>query len=154
MEPLVALGEILLGAIPTFLLVWVLHLYVTRVFFRPLQETLSKRHHATDGMREAAETSIAEAEKKTAQYEESLQSARVELYQQQEKERQKLMDRRTEIVHRARMHAEEMVARARQEIDQDVEEAKRRLATETEPMAQSISRAILEPVSGGKGTVR
>jgi F-type H+-transporting ATPase subunit b len=154
MEPLAALREILLGAIPTFLLVWVLYLYVTLVFFRPLQETLSKRHHATDGMREAAETSIAEAEKKTAQYEESLQSARVELYQQQEKERQKLMDRRTEIVHRARMHAEEMVARARQEIDQDVEEAKRRLATETEPMAQSISRAILEPVSGGKGTVR
>ena len=155
MEPLVALREILLGAIPTFLLVWVLYLYVTRVFFRPLQETLSKRHHATDGMREAAETSIAEAETKTAQYEESLQSARAELYQQQELERQKTIERRAEIVQRARTQAEEMVARARQEIEKDVEEAKKRLATETEPMAQSISRAILEPAaSGGKGMAR
>ena len=155
MEPLVALREILLGAIPTFLLVWVLYLYVTRVFFRPLQETLSKRHHATDGMRTAAESSIAEAEKKTAQYEESLQSARAELYQQQEQERQKAIERRAEIVQRARTQAEEMVARARQEIEKDVEEAKKRLATETEPMAQSISRAILEPAaSGGKGIAR
>ena len=155
MEPLVALGEILLGAIPTFLLVWVLYLYVTRVFFRPLQETLNKRHHATDGMREAAETSIAEAETKTAQYEESLQSARAELYQQQELERQKTIERRAEIVQRARTQSEEMVARARQEIGKDVEEAKKRLATETEPMAQSISRAILEPAaSGGKGMAR
>jgi len=155
MEPLAALREILLGAIPTFLLVWVLYLYVTRVFFRPLQETLSKRHHATDGMREAAESSIAEAEKKTARYEESLQSARAELYQQQEQERQQAIERRDEIVQRARSQAEEMVARARQEIKGDVEEAKKRLAAETEPMAQSISRAILEPAAfGGKGLAR
>lgn len=155
MEPLAALREILLGAIPTFLLVWVLYLYVTRVFFRPLQETLSKRHHATDGMREAAESSIAEAEKKTAQYEERLQSARAELYQQQEQERQKAIEQRAEIVQRARTQAEETVARARQDIERDVAEAKKRLATETEPIAQSISRAILEPAaSGGKGLAR
>lgn len=155
MEPLVALREILLGAIPTFLLVWVLYLYVTRVFFRPLQETLSKRHHATDGMRAAAESSIAEAEKKAAQYEERLQSARAELYQQQEQERQKAIERRGEVVQRARTQAEEMVARARQEIEKEAEEAKKRLAVETEPMAQSISRAILEPAPpGGKGMAR
>jgi F-type H+-transporting ATPase subunit b len=149
MEPLVALGEILLGAIPTFLLVWVLHLYVTRVFFRPLQETLRKRHHATDGMRAAAESSIAEAEQKTAQYEESLQSARAELYQQQEQERQRAIERRAEIVERARTQAEEMVARARKEIQGDVEEAKKRLAAESEPIAQAIRRAVLEPASSG-----
>jgi F-type H+-transporting ATPase subunit b len=155
MEPLDALREILLGAIPTFLLVWVLFLYVTRVFFRPLQETLSKRHHATDGMREAAESSIAEAEKKTALYEERLQSARTELYQQQEQERQKAIERRAQVVERARAQAEETVGRARQEIGRDVEEAKKRLVAETEPMAQSISRAILEPAaSGGKGLAR
>jgi F0F1-type ATP synthase membrane subunit b/b' len=48
-----------------------------------------------------------------------------------------------------------MVARARQEIKGDVEEAKKRLAAETEPMAQSISRAILEPAAfGGQGLAR
>jgi hypothetical protein len=48
-----------------------------------------------------------------------------------------------------------MVARARQEIGRDVEDAKKRLAAETEPIAQSISRAILEPAaSGGRGPAR
>jgi len=155
MEPLVALGEILLGAIPTFLLVWLLYLYVTRVFFRPLEETLNKRHHATDGMRAAAESNIAEAQKKTAQYEESLQSARVELYEQQEQERQKAIEQRAEIVKRARAQAEEMVAGAKQQIERDVEEAKRRLSAESELQAQLISRAILEPSgSGGREIAR
>jgi len=155
MEPLVALGGILLGAIPTFLLVWLLYLYVTRVFFRPLQETLRQRHDATEGMRAAAESSIAAAERKAAQYEESLQAARVVLYQQQERERQKAIERRAEIVQMARGRAEEMVAQARQEIERDVVEAKQRLAAETEPIAQSIRRAILEPAApGGRGAAR
>jgi F-type H+-transporting ATPase subunit b len=147
MEPLVALGEILLGAIPTFLLVWLFYLYVARVFFRPLADTLRKRHEATEGMRKGAEASIEAAQRKATQYEELLQTARGELYQQQEQERQKVMERRAEIVQRARAQAEEMVARARQEITRDVEEAKKRLASESEPIAQSITRAILEPSS-------
>jgi len=147
MEPLAALGEILLGAIPTFLLVWLFYLYVTRVFFRPLADTLRKRHEATEGMRKNAEASIEAAQRKASQYEELLQAARGELYQQQEQERQKAMERRAEIVQRARAQAEEMIARARQEIAGDVEEAKKRLAAESEPIAQSITRAILEPAS-------
>lgn len=155
MDPLAALGGILRGAIPTFLLVWVLYLYVTKVFFRPFEATLHKRHHATDGMREAAEKSIAEAQTKTAEYEEKLQQARAALYQQQEQDRQKAIEKREEIVRQARARAEQLVAQARQEIGQDVEEAKKRLAAETEPMAQSISRAILEPAAqGGKGLAR
>ena len=155
MEPLIALGEILLGAIPTFLLVWLLYLYVARVFFRPLEETLNKRHHATDGMRAAAESNIAEAQRKTSQYEESLQSARAGLYEQQEQERQKAIEQRNETVKRARAQAEEMVARARQEIERDVEEAKRRLSAESELLAQLIRRAILERAdNGGRETAR
>jgi F-type H+-transporting ATPase subunit b len=147
MEPLVALGEILLGAIPTFLLVWVLYLYVARVFFRPLNEMLRKRHDATEGMRAGAEASIAATQRKAAEYEDSLQAARTQLYQQQEQERQKAIDRRAEIVRLARAQAEEMVAKARQEIAREAEDAKKRLAVESEPMAQSITRAILEPAS-------
>ena len=145
MAPLIALGEILLGAIPTFLLVWALYLYVTRVFLHPLQGTLRKRHEATEGLRAAAAANIAAAERKAAQYEESLRAARVELYQQQEQERQKAIERRAEIVRRARRQAEETTARAKQELQQDAAEAKQRLEAESETMAHFIIRAILEP---------
>lgn len=151
METLIALEGILLRAIPTFLLVWLLYLYVTRVFFRPLQETLRRRHEATDGLRAAADADVALAERKAAQYEESLRAARSELYQQQEQERQKALEGRAEVLRRSRQQAEEMVARAKQEMQQDVEEAKRRLAAESEPMARSIIRAILEPAASSSG---
>ena len=151
MEPLIALGGILFRAIPTFLLVWLLYLYVTRVFFRPLKETLRKRYEATGGLRELAEGNVAMAERKAAQHEESLRAARSELYQQQEQERQKALERRAEVLRRARQQAEEMVAKAKQEMQQDVEEAKRRLAAESEPMARSIIRAILEPAASSSG---
>jgi F0F1-type ATP synthase membrane subunit b/b' len=152
MEPLIALGGILLGAIPTFLLVWLLYWYVTRAFFRPLQETLRKRHEATEGLRAAAESNIAAAERKTAQYEESLRAARSELYAQQELERQKAIERRAEIVRQARQRAEAMTAQARREIERDAAEAKQRLAAESEAMARSIIRAILEPARPAGGT--
>ena len=145
MEPLIALGGILLRAIPTFLLVWFLYLYITRVFYRPLQETLRKRYEASGGLRVIAEGNLALTEQKTAQYESSLRAARAELYQQQEQERQKTLEQRAEILRQARRQAEETVARAKQEIQRDAEEAKGRLAAETEPMARSIIRAILEP---------
>jgi F-type H+-transporting ATPase subunit b len=150
MEPLIALGGILLGAIPTFLLVWLLYWYVTRVFFRPLQKTLQKRHDATEGLRAAAESNIVAAEHKAAQYQESLRTARAELYQQQEQERQKAIERRAESVRRARQQAEAMTAQARREIEQDVAEAQNWLAAESETLARSIIRAILEPAASGR----
>lgn len=147
MEPLIALRGILLGAIPTFLLVWILYFYTTRVFFRPLQRTLQKRHELTGGLREVAEANLATAEQKAAEYEEALRAARAELYQQQEQERQRALEQRAEVLRRSRQQAEEIVARARQEIRQDVEEAKKRLAAESEHIALSITRRILEPAA-------
>ena len=144
MDPLTALRDILLGAVPTFLLVWLLHFYTTRVFFRPLQETLKKRREATSGLREAAEAKLAAAEQRGTQYEEALRAARAELYRRQEQERLKALEQRTEALLQARRRAEQMVGEAKQEIARDVEGAKIRLAEESEPIARTITRTILE----------
>ena len=49
-----ALGEILLKAVPTVLLVVVLHFYLKYVFFRPLKKVLAERYDATEGARKLA----------------------------------------------------------------------------------------------------
>ena len=144
MDVLIELRNILLQAIPTFVLVWILYFYISRIFFRPLQKTLSERHVATAGLRQAAEANIALAEQKTSQYQEALQSARTELYRQQEQERQQALDRRAEILRQSRQQAEEMVKRAQQEIRVEVEQAKKRLETESDQIALSIVQAILK----------
>ncbi len=153
-----SLKDILLNAIPTFILVWVLYFYTSRIFFRPLQKTMSERHASTAGLRQAAEANIALAEQKTSQYQEALQSARTELYRRQEQERQQALDRRAEILRQSRQQAEEMVKRAQQEIRAEAEQAKKRLETESDQIAFSIAQAILKsgpavsPASHGSGS--
>ncbi len=147
MGALSALKQILLGAIPTFLLVWILYFYTTRIFFRPLQKTLRKRHESTVGLRKAAEANLARAEQKTAEYQEALRSARSELYRIQEQERQSALERRAEVLRQAQQRAEETVFRARDEIREDVETAQKSLSAEAGQIALSITQSILKPVA-------
>src|SRR5258708_3146065 len=98
MGALIALKQILLGAVPPFVLVWILYFYVTRVFFRPLQKTLQQRYDSTAGLRKKAEADLAAAEEKTAQYQGALRTARSELYNIQEQERKGALEQRAEII--------------------------------------------------------
>ena len=149
MEPLAALGEILLKAIPTFLLVWLLHAYALKVFVRPLQATLQKRYEATGKLREQAETSIALAERRASEYQEAFRAAWAVVSRQQEEERQRAMERRVEVVRQARQRAEQMVKEAQQQLNQQVQEAKGHLAAESEQIARSILETVLRPAKPG-----
>src|SRR5207244_4034555 len=140
--------SILLRAIPTFILVWVLYFYVSRAFLKPLEQTLRKRYESTAGLRKAAEARINTAEQKTASYQEALRAGAAEMYQQQEQERQKALEHRMEILKQARERAAERLARARQEIRQDTDQAKKQLERESEQMAQWILSAVLGPSTG------
>ncbi|MBI4463975.1 MAG: ATP synthase F0 subunit B [Acidobacteria bacterium] len=147
MEPLAALGEILLKSIPTFILVWILYGYAVRIFYRPLQSTLQKRYEATGRLREQAETSITLAERKANDYQEALRAAWTEVFRQQEEERQKAMERRAEILRHARQQADQRLREAQQQLQQEVHEAKAGLAKESEQIARSILETILKPAA-------
>ena len=75
-ETLHQLGGILLRAVPTFIIVVLLHFYLKFVFFKPLQQVLRQRYEATEGARKLAEASLLNASEKAAQYEAALRSAR------------------------------------------------------------------------------
>ena len=151
MKPLIAVGNILLQAIPTFILVWILYFYVSRFFVVPLQKTLKQRRDSTEGLRQAAEQRLSQAEQKTAAYEEALRVSAAEIYRQQEQDRQKAMERRAEILRQARQRADELLAQGRQEVARETEAAKKQLAAESELMAQGILRAVLERPASAVG---
>lgn len=145
MDPLTALGGILLKAVPTFILVWILYLYAARIFYRPLQGTLQKRYEVTGKLREQAEGSLALAGRKANEYQEALRAAWTEVFRQQEEERQKTLKRRAEILQRARQQGDQMVREAQQQLAQEVQDAKGRLAEESEHIARSILETVLKP---------
>jgi F0F1-type ATP synthase membrane subunit b/b' len=152
MESLIVLKEILLRALPTFFLLWILYFYVSRFFVAPLQKTLKQRRDSTEGLRQSAEQRLSQAEQKTAAYQDAMRASSAEIYRQQEKDRQKAMERRAEILRQARERAEARIAQGRQEVRAEAEAAKKGLEAESEQMAQWITRAVMErPATSAAG---
>ena len=122
------LGELLLKAIPTFLLVVFLHFYLKAIFFKPLEKVLHRRYEATEGARKVAEQSLERAAAKTAEYQAAMRAARSEVYQAQEKLHAELQAAEAGQLLEARRRAEDAVKQARAELAKDVAVAKASLA--------------------------
>ena len=115
-QTLQALSGILVKAIPTVVLVLLLHFYLKAMLFGPLEKILKQREELTDGARKAASASLAEAERKTAEYEAKLRDARAEVYREQEETRRKWLDRQATQVAEARAAMEVSLREAKAQI--------------------------------------
>jgi F-type H+-transporting ATPase subunit b len=138
-----ALGGILLKALPTFLLVVLLHFYLKGVFFKPLQKVLRQRYEATEGARKLAGESLERAAAKTAEYQAAMRAARAEIYQAQEQSHKRLQEGEFAELAEARRHAEAAVQEAKTQLSSDVEAAKAGLARDSELLADQIAESIL-----------
>jgi F-type H+-transporting ATPase subunit b len=138
-----ALGGILLKAVPTFLLVILLHFYLKGNLFKPLQKVLRERYEATEGARKLAAESLGRAAAKSAEYEAAMRAARGEIYQAQEQAHKRLQEGELAELAAARQRAEAAVQKARNQLAGDVEAAKAGLARDSELLADQIAESIL-----------
>lgn len=138
-----ALRELLIKAIPTFLLVLLLHFYLKAVFFRPLGRVLEERRRATEGVRQRAEELLARAAARAAEYEEALRNARAEIYREHEALRQRWHQEHARAVADARAGARAMIERARGEIESQLEDARRLLEVRSKQLAAEIVETVL-----------
>ena len=138
-----ALGGILLKAVPTFLLIVLLHFYLKGIFFKPLQKVLRQRYEATEGARKLAAESLDRAAAKTAEYQAAMRAARGEIYQAQEQLHKRLQDGEFAELTAARRRAQAAVEEAKAQLSSDVEAAKAGLARDSELLANQIAESIL-----------
>ncbi len=138
-----ALGGILLRAVPTFLLVILLNIYLKQVFFKPLKRVLDARYAATEGAHKTAEETLARAKAKAAECDAALRTARAEVYQAQEQLHRKLQQQREADVHAARERADAAIRQAKAELDAEMVQVKAALASQSETLADDIARTIL-----------
>lgn len=137
------LGRLVLKALPTFILVILLHLYLKHWFYKPLDKALEERRRATEGARQAAQGSLETAERKAAEYEAAMRAARAAIYKEQEETRKQWRLEQASALEQSRREASEMVQQARAQLAAEVAEAKRSLAGEVERLAGAISETIL-----------
>src|SRR5947209_5640447 len=111
-----ALAGILLKAIPTIVIVLLLHFYLKRMLFKPLEKVLKQRDEATGGARKAAEASLARAEQKAAEYETAIREARGEVYREQEQARAAIVAEQDARLREARQRMDAMIRDAKTQI--------------------------------------
>jgi F-type H+-transporting ATPase subunit b len=141
------LGELLLGAVPTVILLGLLFTLYTLLVHRPLLAVLAERRSRTQGALEKARADIAAAEARTSDYEQRLREARLKVFKNQEARRQQALQSRAEVVNQARSRASEQVKEARAGIEQAKQLAVASLQSEAGRLATAIVRSVLRPVA-------
>jgi F-type H+-transporting ATPase subunit b len=141
------LGELLLGAAPTSLLLLTLYILYTFIVHRPLTAVLAERRSRTQGAMEKARADIAAAEARTADYEQRLREARQKIFKSQETRRQQASLARSQAVAQARAHSQDQVKQARAAMEEDKQQAMSKLHSDAARLATEIVRTVLRPLA-------
>jgi F-type H+-transporting ATPase subunit b len=148
-ETLRQLGGLLLGSIPTVVMLLLLYGIYTVVVHKPLARVLAERRAKTEGAIEKARADVAAAEARTAEYEQRLREARLAVFKSQEMRRQEATQARAAAVAAARTRAQEQVQEARAAMEHDKIAAQESLQAESTRLAAEIVRSVLRPVAAG-----
>jgi len=149
-ETLRQLGELLLGAVPTVILLALLYALYATIVHKPLRRVLDERRSKTEGAVEKSRADIAAAEARTTEYEQRLREARATVFRAQEARRKAALDARTAALHQAREQAQAQVQAAKADIENDREAAQTGLQAQAQMLATEIMRRVLEPAGAGR----
>jgi F-type H+-transporting ATPase subunit b len=144
------LGELLLGAVPTVILLALLYALYTVIVHNPLRRVLEERRSKTEGAVEKSRADIAAAEARTSEYEQRLREARAKVFHAQEARRKAALDARTAALNEARNQGQAQVQAAKADIQKDREAAQAGLQGEAQALAAEIIRRVLEPAGTGR----
>jgi F-type H+-transporting ATPase subunit b len=149
-QTLQQLGELLLGAVPTVILLALLYALYTAIVHKPLQRVLAERRSKTEGAVEKSRADIAAAEARTAEYEQKLREARATVFRAQEAKRQAALQARTAALNEARSKAQAQVQAAKKDIESDRSAAEAGLPADAAALAQEIVKRVLQPAGAGR----
>jgi F-type H+-transporting ATPase subunit b len=143
-QMLASAGALLIEALPTFIVVVILHWYLKTTLFQPLEKVLAERYAQTKGAREQASAAIAAAEEKVAEYDAKLKAARAQIYQEQESWRKQLLDAQNQSLLQSREEAKAQIQQAKADLGSQLEQSRQVLAREAEGLADQIVAGILK----------
>jgi F-type H+-transporting ATPase subunit b len=142
-QTLQALSGILLAAIPSALLLIILHFYLKAVLFKPLQKVLKQREELTIGARKAADESLASAERKAQDYEAKFRDARAEVYKEQEATRSVWLEDQAQQIAAGQSRSADAMAAADKRLAEEKTAAKQNLVETSAALADSIANVVL-----------
>lgn len=150
-ETLRQLGGLLLGSIPTVILMVLIYFAYVVLVHKPLTKVLAERREKTEGAVEKARADVSAAEARTREYEQRLREARMAVFRSQESKRQQAAQVKAAAVAAARAQAHVSVEQARTGIAAEQETAQSALQGEASRLAAAIIESVLRPAVAGGG---
>ena len=145
-EMLKQLGELLLGSVPTALMLIFLWTLYSVLVHRPLTKVLDERRAKTEGAIEKARADVAAAEARTTEYELRLREARAAVFKSQEARRKAAVEARAAALSAVRAKAQKQIEEAKDAMEQDKVAAQGSLQAESARLATEIIGRVLRPV--------
>jgi F-type H+-transporting ATPase subunit b len=142
-QTLQALAGILLKAVPTIVLVLLVHFYLKSMLFKPLEETLSQRDQLTAGARAEAAEALSRADQKVAEYQQTIENARADAYRELEEQRKQWLQEQQQLLQETRATLDAKIAAAKEEIAKESALARQQLIESTAQLADEIAAAVL-----------
>lgn len=112
--------------------------------FKPILHVINERATAVRGARELADSAARKATAAAADYDQKLNIARAELYQQMDDMRKAALDKRAELLASTRAAVEQEIATASGQVQQESRDARAALDRE----ASTLAGAIVSRVHG------
>lgn len=138
-----ALQGIIVRALPTFFLVILLHWFLKKVLFQPLDRVLEERRQRTEGVLQSCQAAMERARARIREYEDSLRQAQAEIFDQQEAERRRWAAGQAALLAEARQRARQRVESARAEIQAEADRTRQSLQQEAARLAETMAESVL-----------
>ncbi len=138
------LGDMLVAALPTAIVVFLFYLVLRWSFFAPITRVMKERTSRIAGAKREAESLHAEAEEKRRAHQEGLRKARAQIFAEQEAARRSALDERAATIQEARSRANEEVHAGRARVGAELEAARGELDGAGQQLAEEIVRSILQ----------
>jgi len=132
-----------LSLLVTILYIVILYVVMDRLFFKPITRIKHDRRQLIEGRQESAQARIADVDRKAAEYEQALKSARTEAYRTQEARREEALAVRTQLVGQARAETEKQIREARTRLMSEADTAKEKLDGEVNGLVQELTASLL-----------
>ncbi len=143
------LGELLLGAIPTVVLLLMLYGLYHVIVHKPLEAVLAERRKRTQGAAEKARADIAVAAQRANEYEARLREAQLAIFKSLDNRRKHALEARAAAVSEARERAQQQIALAKAQIERESAAARGTLEADSDRIASQIIGTILQAAGSG-----
>jgi len=127
----------------TFVLVWILVIILTRVFFKPLRKVMDERETRLRGDMSAAQASMDESARQLREVEAGLKAARLEAEETRNRFELEALKEKSRLIAEAGASAKAEIDSARADFEAEIARLKEELRAEAAPLAAKIEEKIL-----------